>query len=64
VGAILQSLNIPLLLGSFWSLLPGVIAAVLMIIRTALEDCTLRSELPGYDAYAQQVRYRLLPGIW
>jgi len=34
------------------------------VIRTALEDKTLRAELPGYAEYAQRVRYRLLPGLW
>jgi protein-S-isoprenylcysteine O-methyltransferase Ste14 len=37
---------------------------VLMITRTALEDKTLRAELPGYAEYAQRTRYRLLPGVW
>jgi protein-S-isoprenylcysteine O-methyltransferase Ste14 len=32
--------------------------------RTIIEDRTLRAELPGYAEYAQQVRWRLLPGIW
>lgn len=35
-----------------------------LILRTALEDRTLQTELIGYHDYAQQVRYRLLPGIW
>jgi protein-S-isoprenylcysteine O-methyltransferase Ste14 len=64
VGAILQSLAAPLLLGSLWALIPGGVAALLMITRTALEDQTLHQELDGYRDYAQQVRYRLLPGIW
>ena len=64
VGANLQSLSLPLLLGSVWGLIPGVIATGLMITRTSLEDRTLQTELPGYDEYAQQVRYRLIPGIW
>lgn len=64
VGANLQSLSIPLLLGSLWALIPGIIAAALMITRAFLEDRTLQAELPGYDEYAQQVRYRLIPGIW
>jgi protein-S-isoprenylcysteine O-methyltransferase Ste14 len=41
-----------------------VLAALLFIVRTALEDRTLREELPGYQAYAERVRYRLLPGVW
>jgi protein-S-isoprenylcysteine O-methyltransferase Ste14 len=64
VGAILQSLGIPLLLGSWWALIPGVTAAVLMIVRTSLEDRMLQAELPGYRDFAQQVRFRLVPGIW
>jgi protein-S-isoprenylcysteine O-methyltransferase Ste14 len=64
VGTIVQSLGIPLLLGSLWALIPGVTAAALMIVRTALEDRTLRAELPGYRDFVQEVRYRLVPGIW
>jgi hypothetical protein len=33
-------------------------------IRTALEDKTLHEELSGYREYAQQTRYRLIPGVW
>ena len=44
--------------------LAGGVCAVLIIIRTALEDRTLQAELTGYQEYARQVRYRLLPGIW
>jgi protein-S-isoprenylcysteine O-methyltransferase Ste14 len=64
VGAILLVLSAPIMLGSWWALLPGVSCAVLMIVRTALEDKTLQVELPGYVGYAQQTRYRLLPGVW
>jgi len=64
VGALFFALCIPLLLGSWWALLPGGLIAVIFIIRTALEDKTLREELPGYAEYAQRVRYRLLPGVW
>ena len=56
--------GIPLLLGSFWALIPGVLNVIVYIIRTALEDKTLQAELPGYAEYARQVRYRLIPGIW
>jgi protein-S-isoprenylcysteine O-methyltransferase Ste14 len=38
--------------------------AVLFIVRTALEDRTLREELPSYAEYVRRVRYRLLPGVW
>jgi len=35
-----------------------------LLIRTDLEDRTLKQELPGYREFAQKTRYRLLPGIW
>ena len=64
VGFTLQSLGTPLLLGSLWALIPGLTAAILMIIRTSLEDRMLQAELPGYRDFVQEVRYRLLPGVW
>jgi len=63
-GAILQMLALPLMLGSLWALVPGGLAASLMVVRTVLEDGTLLEELAGYEEYAQRVRYRLLPGLW
>ena len=62
-GAVLLVLGAPIMLGSWWALIPGVICAALMIVRTVLEDRTLQAELPGYAEYAQRVRYRLVPGI-
>jgi protein-S-isoprenylcysteine O-methyltransferase Ste14 len=64
VGFTLQSLGTPLLLGSLWALIPGLTATILMIIRTSLEDRMLQAELPGYRDFVQEVRYRLLPGVW
>ena len=63
-GVILQSLGVPLLLGSLWSYLPVAGTICLFVVRTALEDRTLRNELPGYADYAMSTRCRLLPGIW
>jgi protein-S-isoprenylcysteine O-methyltransferase Ste14 len=63
-GFIPAFLGMALALGSWWALLPMAAAAALLVLRTALEDRTLQEELPGYRAYATQVRYRLLPGAW
>ncbi len=63
-GIIVLELATPIALGSAWALIPGVLAAILFIVRTALEDRTLRAELKGYEDYARQVHYRLLPGVW
>jgi protein-S-isoprenylcysteine O-methyltransferase Ste14 len=63
-GAILSLLATPFLLGSLWAIIPSLIAALLYVVRTWLEDKTLMDELPGYKAYARQTPSRLLPGIW
>ncbi len=64
VGALLAFLGTPLLLDSRWAFLPAILIAIVMIVRTALEDRFLQAELPGYRDYARRVRYRLLPGVW
>ena len=64
VGYTLQALGMPFLLGSLWALLPALVMAIAMVIRTRLEDRMLQAELPGYREYSQEVRYRLAPGIW
>jgi protein-S-isoprenylcysteine O-methyltransferase Ste14 len=64
VGLILQAVGVPILLGSFWALFPGIAAAILIGIRTSFEDRTLQVELPGYVDYVRRVRWRLIPGIW
>jgi protein-S-isoprenylcysteine O-methyltransferase Ste14 len=63
-GVILFFLCFPLSLGSLYSYIPAALIAVLFVIRTALEDKTLKAELPGYAEYAAKVRFRLVPGVW
>ena len=63
-GNVLPLPGIVLGLGTVWTLIPAVVALIIIVTRTALEDRTLQEELAGYRAYAQRVRYRLFPGIW
>jgi len=63
-GIILYTLATPIFLGSWWAFLPAFAGTALFVLRTALEDRTLQHKLSGYKEYAQQVRYRLLPGVW
>ena len=51
-------------LSSLFALIPSAIIDMLFIIRTAKEDKMLQEELEGYQAYAQKVRYRVIPGVW
>ena len=64
VGFLGWILAAPLLLASVWAIVPALISVVGLVIRTALEDRTLRAELPGYPEYAARVRFRLIPGMW
>lgn len=64
-GALLTYFATPLLLDSPWTFVPVIFIAVVLVIRTALEDHTLQEELPGYKEYAlQKTKYKLIPGIW
>lgn len=64
LGALVSYLGTVLMLGSPWALLPFALEMAVLVARTRLEDQLLQAQLPGYAAYARQVRYRLLPGIW
>lgn len=63
-GSILFNLLVPVALGSWFALLPGIGTAVLLVSRTVKEDRVLIEELHGYSTYTKQVRHRLIPGIF
>ncbi len=64
LGIVLWALGTPLLLLSVWSLGAAFAASAWVVLRTALEDATLRRELPGYVDYCQRTRFRLVPKLW
>mgnify|MGYP001011290101 CR=1 FL=1 len=64
LGLCLWAMATPFLLLSGWAFLPALAVVAWVVLRTALEDRTLRRELPGYDDYARRTRYRLVPGAW
>jgi len=63
-GAILYFAGTALLLGSWWGLASVLLFIVLLAIRTFIEEQALRTGLQGYDDYAANVRYRLIPLVW
>jgi protein-S-isoprenylcysteine O-methyltransferase Ste14 len=63
-GALLMFIGGPMLLGSQWALAGSAVMIVLLIARILGEERLLLQDLPGYEAYAQQVKYRLFPGLW
>ncbi|MGB8959871.1 MAG: isoprenylcysteine carboxylmethyltransferase family protein [Candidatus Aminicenantales bacterium] len=64
LGGLLFGLSTPIILGSYWALIPQGLAAVLLVGRTFLEDRMLTKDLLWYREYAQTVRSRLFPGVW
>ena len=57
-------LSIPLVLGSFWSLLCFAYYPILIVVRILNEEKVLTQELDGYADYKKKVKYRLIPFIW
>jgi len=64
MGSVIQSIGFPLLFGSLWSIIPVSALILLTLLRTGLEDKTLKNELPGYTEYAVKTRYKIVPFIW
>lgn len=64
LGLIIQSIGFPFLFGSIWSVIPVCAIIILQIIRTSLEDKTLKEELDGYLEFSTKTRYRLIPYLW
>ena len=63
-GAIPATVASGIALCSWLAAAIGAIGVPLLLWRTIAEDRMLRAELPGYEAYAQSVRWRLLRGVW
>lgn len=57
-------LSIPLVLGSWWALLPMAFCVVLLVLRCLHEERLLCRELEEYEAYIRKVRYRMVPLIF
>ena len=61
---ILLYFSFPLIVGSFYALSASLLTAILLAVRTALEDATLQKELEGYVEYTKKTKYRLVPLVW
>ena len=61
---VLLFLMIPLVLGSWYALIPFAFYPAIIVVRLKDEEKLLTRELPGYAEYKQKVKYRLIPFIW
>ena len=64
LAAIAMMIATPIALGSWWGFVPTAPLVAVFVARIGNEEALLRDELPGYAAYAQRTKYRLVPGLW
>jgi protein-S-isoprenylcysteine O-methyltransferase Ste14 len=64
LGDLFLCMGAPLLMGSLYGLIIGLIGTFLMAGRIIGEEKILVDELEGYEGYKKKVRYRLIPFIW
>lgn len=57
-------LSIPVVLGSWWSLLIFSPYVLVIVVRIVNEEKVLSEGLAGYTEYKKRVKYRLLPFVW
>ena len=61
---ILLFMAMPLVLGSWYALIVFAFYPAIIIVRLKDEEDLLTRELPGYEAYKEKVKYRIIPFIW
>ena len=64
LASVLMFLSIPIVMGSWYALIPFAFYPVLMIVRILDEEKLLTAELSGYEEYKRKVKYRMIPFIW
>ena len=63
-STLLMFLAMPIVLGSWWALIPFVFYVPMIVVRTLDEEKLLRQELRGYTDYCNQIRWRIVPFVW
>ena len=64
LASVLMFLSIPLVMGSWYALIPFAFYPVLMVVRILDEEKLLTAELSGYEEYKRKVKYRMIPFVW
>ena len=64
LGCVLGTIAVTLIFGTWPVAVTAAVIIVLVVARTYLEDTMLKKDLAGYLAYADKVKYRLLPFLW
>lgn len=64
LATLFMFLPLPLILGSFWGLVPMAAYPMIIVIRILGEEALLSKELAGYEEYKAKTKYRLIPFVW
>ena len=64
MATVLLFLMIPIILGSWYALIVFAFYPAIIVVRLKDEEELLTRELPGYAAYKQKVKYRMIPFVW
>lgn len=62
-GLLLIALGLSLC-SSPWTLAPTALLTLLLVGKSAREECWLTERYPGYPAYRESVPHRFLPFVW
>jgi protein-S-isoprenylcysteine O-methyltransferase Ste14 len=63
-SAITMYIAIPIVLGSYFGLIPMVLFIIGIVFRIKNEEAFLCKELEGYSDYIKRVKYRIVPFVW
>ena len=64
LATLLMFLPLPLILGSFFGLIPFAVYPILLVVRISNEERVLTEGLAGYAVYKERVKHKLIPFIW
>ena len=64
LATLLMFLPIPLILGSFYGLIPFALYPAVIVTRIINEEKVLTKGLDGYAEYKKKVKYRLIPFVF
>jgi protein-S-isoprenylcysteine O-methyltransferase Ste14 len=64
LGMILGALAAPIIARSMLGFSVSLVSVIVVVTRTCLEDEMLKNELPGYQDYVKNTRFRLIPWVW
>ncbi len=64
LGMAISVIGFPLVMGSLWSFIPVGLLVFLLLVRTTWEDAFLMEKLPGYKAYAEEIKYKIIPRVY